>query len=240
MIKGFDIEDLTCVTGYLSRQIVKAGVIVRTGAEVNAAVVKELQPDVVILAAGGVTAVPDIPGIENHRVMRSSALHHQFRTFLRFFSPRMLRRLTKIWIPLGRECLIIGGGIHGCQLAEFLVTRRRRVTIVEATDTIGEGLIPADSRRRLLTWLQEQGVTMLAGVKCEEITDRGLSIITKEGEKKVLKADSIIPALPLQPNHELLEALKKQVSEIYEVGDCREPHLSAEAIADGARIGYKI
>jgi thioredoxin reductase len=56
----------------------------------------------------------------------------------------------------------------------------------------------------------------------------------------VIAADSIIPALPLLPDTELFRDLQNKVPEVYQIGDCREPQLTAEAIADGARIGHKI
>ena len=65
----------------------------------------------------------------------------------------------------------MGGAIQGCQLADFLVKRGRKVTIVETAETLGEGL-PYDNPFRLFRWLNEKGMTMMAGVKYDEITDR--------------------------------------------------------------------
>ncbi len=240
LIKGFEIEDMMSIVDYLSRQITKLGVSIRLGTEVNPLVIEKLKPETVVLATGGIATLPDIPGINHRMVIRNSRLHHQLRAYLRVFSPGMLRKLTQIWMPMGKKCVIVGGGIHGCQLAEFLVTRKRKVTIVEETDAIGEGLIPSDSKKYLISWLKESGVVIFSGVKCSEITERGLHIATKDGEEKILRADNIIPALPLQPNHQLFEKIKNQVPEVFEAGDCRKPQLSAEAIADGAYAGRRI
>jgi len=239
LVKGFDIENMMDVVRYLSRQITKLGVKINLGREVDISVVRQIQPDVVVLAAGGISPVPDIPGINNRNVMKSSDLHRRLKFFLRFFSPERLRKLTKYWMPVGKNVVIIGGGLQGCQLAEFLVTRNRKVTIVEAEDAIGEGIIPSDTKGRLLDWLADNGVTMITGAGYEAITDKGLSI-SKDGETVLLNADSIIPALPLLPNTELAESLKGVVPEVYPVGDCRDPQLTAEAVADGARIGHMI
>jgi hypothetical protein len=70
--------------------------------------------------------------------------------------------------------------------------------------------------------------------------DAGLNIETQAGENKILFANQIIPALRLRPDDMILKELGEGVPETYLVGDCREPHLTAEAVADGARIGYKI
>ena len=47
----------------------------------------------------------------------------------------------------------------------------------------------------LLDWLENKGVLMLAGVTYEEITDKGLVIIDKEGKRRTLEADTIITSL---------------------------------------------
>ena len=42
-------------------------------------------------------------------------------------------------MPVGKKVVIIGGGIQGCELAEFLVKRNRKVTIVDSADALGTG-----------------------------------------------------------------------------------------------------
>ena len=81
---------------------------------------------------------------------------------------------------------------------------------------------------------------MMTEVKYEEITDRGLIITTKDGERKTIEADTIVPAIPLAPNNELLQNIEGFVPEVYPIGDCKEPRLILEAIADGSRIARSI
>ena len=64
------------------------------------------------------------------------------------------------------------------------------------------------------TWLAKKNVTMLTEAKLEEITDKGLTIITKEGVRQTITADTIIPALPLTPNTEIIRAMEGKVSTI--------------------------
>ena len=87
--------------------------------------------------------------------------------YLPFLGPGIIRWLTKLWMPIGKRVVIIGGDIQGCELAEFLVKRRRKVTIVEQGDRMGDGLVE-NTRIRLLWWLSHKGVTMLCSVKYVE------------------------------------------------------------------------
>ena len=65
------------------------------------------------------------------------------KNYLRFFNPKFLRAMTKIWMPLGKRVVIIGGAIQGGELAEYLTKRGRKVTIIgldTEIDDIGAGL----------------------------------------------------------------------------------------------------
>jgi 2,4-dienoyl-CoA reductase (NADPH2) len=235
-VKGFDREDLLGLVRYLETQMTKLGVDIRLGQEVSRSVIEGIQPDVLIIAAGGIHDVPDLPGINHRHVVTSKALHRQLKGYLRFIPPRLLRPLTKVWMPIGKRVVIMGGSIQGCQTAEFLVRRGRKVTIVDTAEEIGEGLLETYIKPHLLNWLDEKGVAMLPGVKYEEITDKGLTITTKEGKRQAIEADTIVTALPLLPNTELLEQLNGIAPEVYAIGDCKDPHLIVDAIADGSRI----
>jgi 2,4-dienoyl-CoA reductase (NADPH2) len=239
VVKGLEIEDLPALVRYLKRQITKLGVKIRLGKEVSPSVVEEIKPDVVILATGGIPTLPDIPGINRRNVVSATKLHHSLKIYLRFLGPRFLRWLTKFWMPLGKNVVIIGGAIQGCELAEFLVKRDRKVTIVDTAEEVGEGLV-RERKARLLWWLFKRGVAMMTEVKYEEITDKGLTITTKEGKRQTIAADSIVPAIPLTPNTELIKSLEGKAPEIYPIGDCREPRLTIDAIADGSRIAHAI
>jgi 2,4-dienoyl-CoA reductase (NADPH2) len=104
---------------------------------------------------------------------------------------------------------------------------------------LGEGLL-ANDPTRLFKWFHQKGVVTMTEVKYEEITDQGLVLTTKEGERKTLEADTIITVLPLQPTPGLLRSLEGKVPEVYQIGDCRESGFIHNAIADGSRIARLI
>jgi thioredoxin reductase len=83
-------------------------------------------------------------------------------------------------------------------------------------------------------------VTTINGAKSLEITNEGVVITTKEGEKRTLHADSIVPTSPLKPNTGLLKSLEGKAPEIYAIGDCREPVMIVDAIAAGWKIANAI
>ena len=239
-VKGTDHEDMTSIIEYLSLQMKKAGVDARLGTEATGDTVAALRPDAIVVAAGGKHNVPKIPGIDGKKVMTGEQLHHRLKSYLRLTGPRLMTKLVKLYLPVGRRVVIIGGTIQGCETAEMLVKRGRQVTIVETGTEIGEGMLWRLVRPQLLHWLEDKGVPMLAEVKLDEITDKGLMITTKEGEKRLLEADTIITALPLSPNTELCEELESVAPEVRCIGDSHEPGLVVDAIAAGAAAGRAI
>ncbi len=235
LVKGHEGDYLMEYVHYLITQLGKLGVDIRLGKEFSPAMVQEARPDAVIVAGGGIPTIPEIPGINRRNVVSVPALHRMLKFYLRFLSPRLLGELTRIWMPLGKKVVIIGGGLQGCELAEFLVKRNRKVTIVESAETLGEG-VPERKKHPLFRWLKNKGVTMMTGVKYEEITDQGLVIMTKEGERQTISADTIVPAVPLKPNTELFRSLEGKIPEVYLIGDCNDPQVIIDAVAAGYRV----
>jgi 2,4-dienoyl-CoA reductase (NADPH2) len=239
VVKDHERESLVGLVSYYEGQFAKLGVKVQLGREVDAALVDQVKPDVLIVATGGKNAVPAIPGLDNPKVIDSASLHRKLKLALRVVGPPLLARLTKWYMPVGKNVVIIGGGVQGCQLAEFLVKRGRSVTIVEPGEVVGEGL-PYLTPVRLLSWFKEKGGVAFAGVTFEKITDQGLAITTAEGEHKTLQADSIILALPLEPDPVAVRSLDKRAPEVYQIGDVKQFGYMHGAFADGAEVGRAI
>lgn len=238
LIKDLEINDLLALVEYYKIQLDKLGVTVRLGKEVSAAVIEEFKPDALVLAAGGLHNALDIPGSDRPSVTGSAVFHKKLRSYMKFLGPKMLERLTKIWMPVGKKVIVIGGTIMGCELAEFLVKRDRKVTLVHTEEELGKGMTK-DDFLRFLPWLDKKGAASYTGVKYEVITDKGLVITTKEGQTTI-EADTIIVVLPLLPNTDASKTLHGKIPETYIVGDCQEPRLMPDAVADGARIGHTI
>lgn len=230
LVKDYEREKILEQIAYLKRQIGKLGVKVRLRTEVGPQIIEQINPDAVILATGGLPAVPEIIGIQRRKVVSSSEIHRMLKNYMKFFSTDRLAWLTKIWMPVGKQVAIIGGAMQGCQLAEFLTKRGRRVTILEEAEKLGEGLL-SDDPERLFKWLKEKGAVMMSGVKYKEITDDGVVITTDGAAKTTIKADSIIVALPFQADN-AENPLRKGLP-VYRIGDSKIPGHMADAIADG-------
>jgi 2,4-dienoyl-CoA reductase (NADPH2) len=243
VIKGMAREDIMSFTRYLSRQVNKLGVTVHTNTEATPETVEKQRPDVLLLAAGGIHQIPDIPGMDSRKVKTGKELHKKLKFTLKFTDPKSISKLSKLWLPgIGKNVVVMGGRLHGCQTAEYLVHNGRQVTIVDTgtRQEIGQGLIEVFLKPYLLWWLEDHATEFITEVQYKAVTKQGLVITTKDGSERTLAADTIITALPLKPNTELEQQMAGKAKEIYTIGDAKEPALIFEAVAEGARIAREI
>ena len=238
LVKGTDIFDLTDLVAYFRGQLRRLGVSVRLGAEFTPALADQIRPDAIVVATGGAPDTLAIPGIEGGNVLSSAELRKRAKPALRLLGPGALGWLTKRWLPVGRRVVIVGGGIQGCETAEFLVKRGRQVTIVGAGDQVGMEM-PLLQRILLLPWLAEKGTTIITGATCKEVTTRGL-VVEKEGSTLLVEGDTVLVALPLKSDPGLYEALRGKALEIHAIGDCKDPGLIVDAIAAGFTVGRAV
>jgi 2,4-dienoyl-CoA reductase-like NADH-dependent reductase (Old Yellow Enzyme family)/thioredoxin reductase len=205
---------------YLENQVRKLGVEVVTGREVTIEVVASLRPDAAVMATGSTPLTPGIKGIDSQNVF--SALD-----------------VLRGKIGVGKRVVIIGGGMVGSEVADFLSERGHQVTVVELLDQIA-GDIGIRMRARLLDRLEEKGVVLMTSTRCLEISGREVLVLDSRMERLRLDCDTIVVAAGAAPNRDLWQAILELVPEAYLIGDCLEPHQILEAVADGFRIGSTV
>ena len=186
VVKDHEQESLVGLIRYYKGQFAKLGVNVKLGREVDAALVGKVRPDVLIIATGGKNAIPRIPGLDNPKVIDSAALHRKLKLALRLFGPKLLGRLTKVYMPVGKNVVVIGGGVQGCQLAEFLVKRGRSVTIVDTAQGPRRGASLSDAGPAAQLVQREGWSGPGRSLVREDHRRRGLEITTAEGERRTL------------------------------------------------------
>ena len=80
------------------------------------------KPDAVILATGGKSLIPDIPGIDGNNVVTAfDILSHKVEV-------------------QGKNIVVCGGNAVGCETADYLAQKDNTVTIIEMLDSIGQGI----------------------------------------------------------------------------------------------------
>lgn len=205
---------------YQRRQLSGLGVRVELGQEVSEALVAEAKPDVVILATGVRLAVPQILGVNRSSVVSAFDV-----------------LLGKV--EVGNNVAVIGAELVGCETAEFVADKGKNVTLMRRGKNVATKVNPS-GREHLIARLLAKGVTILTGVRYQEITDEGVIIMTEQGERQTVKADTVVLAAGSLPDTELYQALEGKVPELHLAGDCVEPRNIMSAVADGCFAALKI
>jgi 2,4-dienoyl-CoA reductase-like NADH-dependent reductase (Old Yellow Enzyme family)/thioredoxin reductase len=204
---------------YLTTQIEKVGVEVHCGIEVVASLIEKERPDELIVATGAIPYIPNIPGVDSKSVSTSWDV---------------LTGKAKV----GKKIVIAGGGMVGCETAEFLAERGHEVTIASQSDMIGKDL-EQTVRRYLLKRLEKYGVKMLTNAKTMEIkTDQ--VILGTYGEEWSIECDNVILAKGASPSRDLVRSIREIFPNFFLIGDALEPRTAKEAIYEGARIARVI
>ena len=206
-------QDIRPLIEYLSNQVNKLGVKVELVKEATLGLVQQINPEVVIVATGGTSLIPQIPGIKDDKV--SSAVE----------------------VLLGKKeareiVIVVGGGMVGCETAAYLARQGKKVTIVEMMGQLIPEAINAVSMFGLLALIKESKVKVLTKARLLEVTGKG-AIVDTGGSKTELNADSVVLALGFKSESSLREHLEGRVPELFAVGDCVQPRNILYAMWEG-------
>jgi 2,4-dienoyl-CoA reductase-like NADH-dependent reductase (Old Yellow Enzyme family)/pyruvate/2-oxoglutarate dehydrogenase complex dihydrolipoamide dehydrogenase (E3) component len=201
-------------------QAKKAGVTIKIKEEVTARLIKESQPDVVVIATGGKPLVPDIPGAgAPHVVFAADILEGKATT--------------------KNRVIIMGGGSVGCETADLLLHQNKKVTIVEMLDELAQD---AESTQRffLLTRLKTLGADIRTGTRILEVLRDGVRAESGGQPLELVGFDTVVAAFGVAPENALAGKIEGLVSEVHVIGDAKEPRKAVDAIRDAEALARAI
>lgn len=135
---------------------------------------------------------------------------------------------------------VIGGGLVGGETANFLVTHRNQVTIIEMLpEIVAEE--PANMKYFLLKSFKEHNVDVHAGTAVQSINaDHTITVKTGDEVKVLGPFDAAVIAAGLQANKELKNVLEDVVPEVVYVGGALMPGDGMKAIEQGYEAALRI
>lgn len=195
-------------------QLEKLGVkvVLNTEMSVDDPVLKSA--DAIFVATGSKSFMPNIPGIDNKKVIDVVDVH-------------------KNGMPEGRNVVICGGGLSACDTAiEYGAKGGRHISIVEMLPDVGSDVMVVNkiSVDRLL---KEYNVELLTSTKVVGVTDEGVEV-EHDGVKSVVPADVVVAAFGRARNLELADAIENAYpTKTTIIGDCMKPAKAGPAIREG-------
>ncbi len=214
-------QELIDFIKYYEVTLNKLCVKVELGKEVTADVVDEVQPDVIVAATGAVPLVPRIPGVNLKNVVTATDV------------------LAKN-VGVGKEVVIIGGGLVGCETADFLTEKSRDVTIVEMLNDLGMFLdrVIGWNEKLLLQRLSEKNVKIFIKTRAEEIT-KDYVLVRRNKNTEKIQSDTVVLAAGARSDRQFIDELG-HVGTVLEIGDCVKPRKLYDAVREGFMVARSI
>lgn len=243
---------------YLADAVRTLPIDLRTGTTATAETINAGGYDHIIIATGAKRTAPQIPGKSQRHVFDGNELRGvlfgddpvaaaKLSGFARLMlyagrvsqllrSIRLMRLLSRFWMPLADDIVIIGGGLVGLELAEYLVERRRRITVLEPGPELGAELSIV-RRARVLHQLGEHGVNIVRNADITAIESSSVHY-SADGESAAAESKQVIIALGAQPDNDLESQLRTLAMSgtIHTIGDCRHIGYIDGAILDAREV----
>lgn len=208
-------EEMRRAAQDLIHAVCNAGVHLCMGQTRTAEQLKDAGFEAVINAVGAHSAAPRIPGIDSVNV-------------------------ADAWKVLAGEqqvygtVTVIGGGMVGCETAEYLAARGCKVSVIEMMDKIAAG----ESSTILPTLLENYktyGVEQYPSHKVKEFRMDAVVCENKDGAEVTIPCDYIVLAMGARSNEFDAAALEAASIPVYSIGDAAG---KAADISNAIRTGY--
>lgn len=214
-------EDLGHVTGWFERQLKRAGVGLHLGAALTPEAVRDLGADAVIAATGSSPVFPGFCRKARNAVVAQSILSGEAKA--------------------GEKALVIGGGLIGCETAEFLAAQGSDVTILELQPELAKDM-ESRTRRYLMQRLREYGTRFLTGTQVLEVTEEGKvkAKFPSGSERWLDDFDTLVIAVGYRAENAPAAELEEMGCPCVRVGDCASVGKILTAIESGFQAGCSI
>ena len=208
-------EEMRRAAQDLIHAVCNAGVHLCMGQTRTAEQLKAAGFDAVINAVGAHSAAPRIPGIDSVNVADAR---------------KVLAGEQQVYGTVA----VIGGGMVGCETAEYLAARGCKVSVIEMMDKIAAG----ESTTILPTLLENYktyGVEQYPSHKVKEFRMDAVVCENKDGAEVTIPCDYIVLAMGARSNEFDAAALEDAGIPVYSIGDAAG---KAADISNAIRTGY--
>ena len=200
------------------RQVKRSGIEVRLGEEVTADKLKTINPDTVIIATGSYPIIPGIPGLQD---------------------PITAEEILTGSRETGSRVLVLGGGMVGVEVAEFLAKQDKQVIVVEILEEIARDMDPI-SRKMTMKRMAALPVEILTTTQVVRV-ENGHVFTNHQGEQSQLGYfDTIVVTAGNRSFNPLSDQLQKERFNIMVIGDADKPGTVYDAVNSGHHGGMAV
>lgn len=210
--KDDDKIDLRNFKNLLIKEVKASGADVRLSTCLTERLIKEVQPDRIIVAIGAEILCPAIPGIEN--AVNALKVYEEPQN-------------------VGHRVVLVGGGLVGCEVGIYLARMGHDVSVVEM-----QGLMAPETyayyRNALMENMDKYHIRQYLNAQCECFDSDGI-VVSQNGTSVKIFADTCIYSMGMRSNEEQKQeilSLAGNIPVIF-IGDCKQARKMGDAVRDG-------
>jgi 2,4-dienoyl-CoA reductase-like NADH-dependent reductase (Old Yellow Enzyme family)/NADPH-dependent glutamate synthase beta subunit-like oxidoreductase len=209
------------VIQYRLRLLRSLGVKIEYGKRVNIELVREIDPQVLIVATGSIPEEPSFP-VKGQEVYTADQV--------------LLGKQ-----PEGKRILLVGGGKVGCEVADYLTSLGYKVDIVGRGESLTE-IVTSRHQQFLIKRLREKGVRFFMGTDVLDVNLPKALLHTNNREDIYGDYDCVVLATGRKPDGQLGKEVEnyQPSPEVFTIGDAHFPRTALEAIHEAALLSIKI
>ncbi|MHB8276267.1 MAG: oxidoreductase [Candidatus Humimicrobiaceae bacterium] len=204
----------------------RAGAEFRLKTEVGREVIKEINPDMVIVASGSIPAIP--------AALQGTVIESGGKVFVATAHDILRGEKTA-----GRNVAVIGGGTTGIEVAEFLAAQGKNITVIEMSSEIAAGISPL-RRPFLFKKIKDLNIMVFTRAKCIQIGNGFIEAEISGIRKWFEGIETVVFACGVVPEDSLSGLLEKEGIPYFIVGDAAKPSNALDAIWSAADLALKI
>lgn len=209
-------SDVRKLADYLTLQVEKRGVTVRTGKRMTPEAVLESGHRRVIVATGSVQSVPeslDVGGVTT----AVAALSED--------------------VPTGERVVVAGGGVVGCETAAYLAGLGKKVTVIDQAGILATEPVFTLIKESLLEKMGNLEIETVAPAELKKFAD-GRAVLERDGAQQAIECDSVVLALGSAPSGSLATELSSlEGVDVEVIGDAAGPRKVLNAVWEGFHAG---
>jgi 2,4-dienoyl-CoA reductase-like NADH-dependent reductase (Old Yellow Enzyme family)/thioredoxin reductase len=207
---------------YRVEMLGKYGIEIRLNTEVTPELVMSENASDVIVATGSTALRPPIKGINSSNVYTGDEI---FRNDI----------LT------GKKVAILGGGLIGCEVAEFLAARGNVLTLFEMDDDLAKAL-NKNRRYFLLRNMSSNKVEIHLNTVVKQISLPNIMIETDHQIHTLSGFDAVVVAAGRKPERMLAEEITSLSPDVkvHIIGDANKVGMAIDAVWNGAEVASSL
>ena len=140
-----------------------------------------------------------------------------------------------------KKVVVVGGGMVGCEAAEYLAERGHQVGIIEMKDVIA-GDVTAESRKYIIKNFEENHVQLCPGAKVGHFYTNGVDYTLADGTEGSLRGfNNVVLAMGSRANGALKETAEKVAGQVLVIGEAaKAPGNAVVAVNDAFEAALQV